>query len=123
MSKLAQLIGKREGYGIAGDLPTRQNNPGDLMHAPGEVHPADAPNSIGSFPTPAEGWAALEGQLIRWAGRNLTIAQALTLEAPPSCNNTAEYIQYICDGLPCTPDTPVAQALLIEGDPNGMVRS
>jgi hypothetical protein len=113
MSKLAQLIGKREGFGVTGALPTRNNNPGDLMHAPGEDHPADAPNSIGSFPTPQQGWAALEEQLQRWADRGLTIAQAITLEAPPSCNDTAEYIDFICNELPAPSTMTVAQALEI----------
>jgi len=117
MSKLAQLIGKREGFGVPGDLPTRNNNPGDLMHAPGEVHPADAPNSIGSFPTPAAGWAALERQLSLWAARGLTIAQAIETEAPPSCNDTAEYIAFICEGLPAPSTMPVAEALQIPDDP------
>lgn len=53
MSKLAQLIAKQEGFGIPGAVPTRDNNPGDLEHAPGEVHTGSSP--IGSFATAQEG--------------------------------------------------------------------
>ena len=116
---LAQLIAKREGFGITGDLPTRQNNPGDLRHAPGEAHPADAPNSVGSFDTPAEGWAALERQLELYAQRGMTVGQAIACYAPPTENDSAEYLQFICDGLGCTPETTMTTALAItnEGPP------
>jgi hypothetical protein len=113
MSKLARLIAEREGFGVPGSLPQRNSNPGDLMHAPGEDHPPDAPNSIGSFPTPQDGWDALEHQLQLWASRGLTIAQAIATEAPPSCNDTAEYTQFICQGLGLPPTATVTQALEI----------
>lgn len=45
-SLLATLIAKREGFGIPGALPTRQNNPGDLRHANGESHDPADPNGI-----------------------------------------------------------------------------
>ena len=113
MTLLARLIAQREGFGIPGDLPTRNANPGDLMHAPGEIHPANEPNSIGSFPTPADGWEALERQLQLWADRGLTLAEAISTEAPPSCNDTAEYINFVCNGLALPSTATVAQALEI----------
>jgi hypothetical protein len=113
---LAQLIAKREGWGIPGDLPTRQNNPGDLRHAPGEQHPPDTPNSVGSFKSPAIGWAMLERQLNLFAGRGATIKQMIEDWAPASDgNDTQGYITYLCTALGCTPDTLVSDALKIPG--------
>ncbi len=118
MSYLAQLFAQFEGFYKSGALPQRQNNPMDLMHAPGEDHPADAPNSIGSFATPEEGWAAAERQLGIWASEGLTVGEAIAIEAPPSENDTAAYINFICGRLGCSPDTLVSDALIIEGPPN-----
>lgn len=114
--RIVELFAGREGWDIPGDLPTRQNNPLDLMHAPGETHPADAPNSIGAFDTPADGWNAGVIQLNRWAARNLTVGQAIAIQAPAAAgNDTAAYIAYVCAGLACTPDTLVSDALKIPG--------
>jgi len=116
---IVKLFALREGFGAsATNLPTRQNNPMDLMHAPGETHPADAPNSIGSFATPQEGWAAALEQCQKWAARGLTVAQAVTTEAPPADNDTAAYITFICGRVGCSPDTLMSDALNIQGPSN-----
>lgn len=126
MSLLASLIAKREGFGIPGALPTRQNNPGDLMHAPGEIHPANAPNSIGSFDSIEAGWAALERQLQLFAARRIqpdnhlmTIQDMVYVYAPPSSNDTADYLNFVCEGLGCGPNTTVADALAIQSPTTG----
>ena len=111
MSKLAQLIAQREGYGIAGDIPTTHNNPGDLEHAPGETHDTGSP--IGEFIDPSAGWAALEGQLQKYADRGLTMQQMTYIYAPPTENDTDGYLDFLCQGLGCQPDTSVKDALLI----------
>ena len=111
VSKLAELIAKREGYGIPGTVPTRNLNPGDIEHAPGEAHTTSSP--IGSFDTVQEGWTALERQLQLYAVRGLTLEQAIYEFAPPVENNTAAYLAYVCSGLGCSPDTPVSEALAI----------
>jgi hypothetical protein len=111
MSKLAELIAKQEGFGIAGDIPTTHNNPGDLEHAPGETHNDGTP--VGEFPTVAAGWAALENQLQDYANRGLNLSQMVDIYAPPSENNTNAYLDFICEGLGCQPNTLVKDALLI----------
>jgi hypothetical protein len=121
VSYLAQLFAQFEGFYKSGTLPQRQNNPMDLMHAPGEDHPADAPNSIGSFATPEEGWAAAERQLGIWAAEGLTVGEAIAIEAPASAGNpTVIYANFICGKLGCTPNMLVSDALLIQapGDSN-----
>ena len=112
-SKLAVLIAQEEGYGIPGSLPTRNNNPGDLRHSPHSFHSPDAPDAIGKIDTPEHGWEDLQDQLVKFANRNLTLQQAIYIFAPPTENDSAAYLKYVCDGLGCTPDTPVASALQI----------
>jgi hypothetical protein len=111
MSKLAELISQMEGFNVPGSLPNRQDNPGDLRHAPGETHPADAPNSVGSFDSPDAGWAALERQLALYAERGLTLQQAIYDFAPPTENDSGHYLDFVCTGLGCTSDTLVSDAL------------
>lgn len=59
---LAQAIARAEGYGVPGAVPTRANNPGDLV-PPNWT--GDTANSAGVavFRSPDEGWAALYHQL------------------------------------------------------------
>lgn len=112
VSKLARLIAQREGFGIQGDIPTRNHNPGDLEHAPGETH--DGPSPVGWFATDDEGWAALERQLQLFADRQMTLRAAIYTFAPPAQNDSEGYLNFICTGLGCTPDTPVSKALEIQ---------
>lgn len=113
MSLLAQLIAKREGFYIPGSIPRRRHNPGDLTHAPAEHHPADAPDSIGSFGNVKKGWASLNRQLGIFAGRNLTLQQAIDEYAPASVpgNDPVAYVQYLCAAGGWTPTTLVSDAL------------
>jgi hypothetical protein len=111
MSKLARLIAQEEGYGIPGDIPTRDNNPGDLRHSPHSFHPADAPDAIGQIDTAADGWADLERQLQLYAQRGLTLQQAIYEFAPPEENDSAQYLKYVCDGLGLPATATVTEAL------------
>lgn len=111
-TKLAQAIAREEGFGIPGTLPTRNNNPGDLRHAPDETHPADAPDSVGAFPDPADGWAMLERQLQLYASRGQTVQVMIEDNyAPPTENDSAQYLANVCAWVPCTPDMLVSDAL------------
>lgn len=101
MTLLAHLIAKEEGFDVPGSLPQRNNNPGDLRHSPHSFHLLD-PDAIGQIDTPEDGWADLERQLALFAGRGLTLEQAIYEFAPPSENNTAAYLAFICKGLGCT---------------------
>lgn len=113
MTKLAQLFAKKEGFYVAGSLPARNHNPGDLRHSPHSQHPGD-PNAIGVIDNDSDGWADLEHQLQLYARRNFTVRDAVYEYAPPEDNNnTAEYLGFICSHLPCTADTTVYDALRI----------
>jgi hypothetical protein len=113
-SKLADAIAHQEGYYVAGSLPQRQNNPGDLRHGNAETHPDNQPDAVGSFATPELGWAALNRQLMIDAGRKWTVAQLINSYAPsgpPDFNNTEAYLDYVCNDIGCAPGTLVSDAL------------
>jgi hypothetical protein len=113
MSKLAQLIAQEEGFNVPGSLPNRDNNPGDLRHSPHSFHTLSDPNAIGEIPTVAEGWEDLDRQLQLYGERGLTLEQAIYEFAPPSENNSAEYLAFVCSGLKCDPQMLVSDALKI----------
>ena len=110
---LASLVAQEEGYGIPGAIPTTHNNPGDLRHSPHSDHSADAPNAIGQIDTPQDGWSDLERQLEIYAAHSMTLRAAIYAFAPPNENNSEQYLQFVCDGLGCSPDIPVSEALKI----------
>lgn len=112
MTKLAEAIAKMEGFGLPDALPTRSDNPGDLRHGPGEMHPGD-PNAVGDFLTVQDGWDALERQLRIYAERGMTVRQAIYAFAPAVENNSERYLKFVCDSLGCTPGTFVSEALTL----------
>lgn len=112
-SLLATLISHEEGFGLAGTLPTRNNNPGDLRHSPHSTHTADAPNAIGKIDTVEDGWADLELQLTEYAERGLTLKELFAVYAPPTENNTSQYEAFVLKGLGLTEDDTVADALTL----------
>jgi len=112
-TKLAQAIAKMEGFGIPGAVPTRDNNPGDLRHSPHSSHDGEGPNDIGIIDTAADGWADLELQLQRDAARGYTMADLIETYAPPTENDTQNYLNYVCNSLGITPQTTVAAALAL----------
>lgn len=111
MSKLARLIAQEEGFGIPGSVPTTHHNPGDLEHSPHSEHVAGDP--IGRIDTDADGWADLERQLQLFADHSMTLRAAIYTYAPPAENDSERYLNFVCAGLGCSPDTPVAEALKI----------
>jgi hypothetical protein len=111
MSKLARLIASEEGFGIPGAVPTRDQNPGDLRHAPNASHEGEGSNDIGIEPTVADGWADLERQLELYASRDMTLQQAIYEFAPPEENDSEQYLAFVCKGMGLPPTATVAEAL------------
>lgn len=111
MTLLARLIAKKEGFGIIGAVPTRDNNPGDLRHSPHSSHEGEGSNDIGKIDTPEDGWADLERQLQLYAERGMTLREAIYEFAPPTENTSESYLAFVCNGLRLASDTPVAEAL------------
>ena len=114
MSKLAEVLARREGFYVAGSIPQVRNNPIDLRHSPHSTHPADDPDGIGYIDTIEHGWADAERQLMLYASRGLTVEQMIAEFAPPTDgNDTSEYLQFVCANLPCEPSTLVSDALQV----------
>lgn len=105
---LAFLIAREEGFFKAGTLPARNHNPGDLRHSPHSAHPGD-PDAIGVIDSDPDGWADLERQLQLDAGKTFiagddksmpwTLGVAIYAWAPPSENNSAQYLDDIIAGF------------------------
>lgn len=116
VNDLMDAIGDEEGFGRPDTLPTRNHNPGDLRHSPHSFHTAAAPDAIGQIDNDADGWQDLHDQLERYVGRKFTLRQAVYEYAPPTENNTAQYLSFVLARLHLTPDQadiPLAQAMLI----------
>lgn len=102
-----EAIARMEGWGVAGNLPTRNNNPGDIDNGRfAQAHGAE-PGTAGRFayfPTPAAGFQALRELLL--AGYvSLTLEAALNKYAPPCENQTNAYIANVCEWTGLTPET------------------
>jgi hypothetical protein len=125
MSKLVSLaiaIGRREGFGIAGDIPTRLNNPGDLMFArqknaaPAAITGRDGKVRIyASFKTLADGWAALYAQIRLDAGRGKTLEEFIDKYAPGSDDNDpASYLAFVMRQIGCQDKTTKLSTLIAQ---------
>ena len=115
---LATLIARMEGFGKPGAIPTVRHNPGDLRHGPHAHHPGD-PNAVGTYDSDAEGWDDLERQLGLYAARGMTLREMVAIYAPPSENDTLNYLNFICDALGLAAETPVSVALKIPAASGG----
>lgn len=89
--KLASAIASAEGYFVPGSLPARNNNPGDLRAAPWLPSPKIV-NNFWSASSPAQGIAGLYHQLALDIARGQSLRQLVTSWAPPTENNTANYL-------------------------------
>lgn len=111
MSKLARLIAQMEGFNVPGSIPQRDDNPGDLRHAPHASHAGEGANDIGIEPTLQAGWDDLERQLQLYAERGMTLAEMVAAYAPSNENDTQNYLDFICNGLALPSTATVSLAL------------
>jgi hypothetical protein len=89
---IANAIATAEGFFVAGALPSRHNNPGDLRAAPWLVHPVVA-NGFWTATSVAQGVSGLLHQIALDIARGQNLQQLITSWAPPSDgNNTDNYI-------------------------------
>lgn len=113
---LLKAMAWHEGFGAPdqGNRPNRNNNPGNITHgdftkrygAKLEIIPEGYRSvpRFAAFPDAATGWRAMEDLLRGPSYRGLTVRQMLTRWAPPSENDTEEYIRYIVDKVGCAED-------------------
>lgn len=98
----------------ANTLAGQNNNPGNLRFA-GQPGATQGAGGFAKFATPEAGYQALINQVQLDASRGETLSQYITKFAPPSENNTAQYIQQAASALGVSANTPLSQI-----DPNAM---
>lgn len=94
---LAQGIAQFEGFNVSGSRAARNNNPGNLRSGPGQIGTDSAGYAI--FPDLNTGWAALYNQISLDAGRGLDLQSFIGKYAPPSENNTQNYLNFLVSKL------------------------
>lgn len=84
------------------------NNPGNLSYAGQAGAEKGEPKKGGGwwakFDTAQEGWNALQKQIVRDADSGLTVAEFINKYAPPSENDTDNYLQNILEWTGANPD-------------------
>lgn len=103
MASLAEAIAQMEGWNKSGSRAQRNNNPGNLRASSLAIGKDDAGYAI--FPSADVGWQALIRQIGLDTARGKTLSQFLKGYAPPSENNTSNYIQYVASTLGVSPNT------------------
>ena len=109
MMTFIEAIAREEGFGIAGDIPTRDNNPGDICAgsfatAEGATGTDPKNGRFATFATPEDGFHALRDLLVKhYAG--MTIHDALNKYAPSVENDTSSYESHVCSWTGLTPET------------------
>lgn len=84
------------------------NNPGNLRFA-GQSGASQGQGGFAKFSTPEEGVKALTNQITLDASRGHTLASFISKFAPPTENNTAQYISQAIASLGVTKDTPLSK--------------
>jgi len=106
-SDLMNLIGRMEGWGIANSLATKNNNPGNLRYVGQAGATGQDSRGFAIFTTPDAGMAALQHQIELDASRDLSVRQFINKYAPPSENDTSNYLSFITNGLGVGADDPL----------------
>jgi hypothetical protein len=119
LDNLAQAIATLEGFGIPGNRPTRDNNPGDVRSAPGMT--GTDSGGIATFADQGDGWDALGGWITShtaahpdWDFYDLThfYATGTTTGTPAAGEaNPDDSANYIADYLGVDPSSPVSNVL------------
>jgi len=110
---IANVIGQIEGWNVAGSLAQRNNNPGNLIF----VHQSGAvlgEGGFAKFSSPEAGFQALENQISLDASRGLDVTSFINKYAPPSENNTSNYISMFTSMLGVSATDKLSS--LISGD-------
>jgi hypothetical protein len=90
----------------------QNNNPGNLTYA-GQQGAVMGAGGFAKFATPQDGYNALISQVKLDQSRGMTLGQYITKYAPPTSNNTAQYIQQASTALGVNANTSLASI-----DPN-----
>lgn len=115
MKTLAQAIATMEGFYTPGTRAQRNNNPGNIefggfAQSCGSLR-AESQGRFAVFPSADAGFHALETLLLSSAYRDLSVQQAIHRYAPPSENDTTNYVQQVCRWCGCQPTDRVADVV------------
>lgn len=99
---LANYIMQMEGYNVAGSLAQRNNNPGNLRSSP---YATGSNSGYAVFSDAQTGYNALLYQIQLDQSRGLSLAGFISKYAPPSENNTTNYLQFVSNGIGVSPST------------------
>jgi hypothetical protein len=105
---IASAMAQMEGANVSGSLAQRNNNPGNLKYAGQTGAIGQDANGFAIFDSLASGQAALVNQLNLYADRGLTLSQALNIYAPPSENDTNNYVSFVSSQTGVDPNQPLA---------------
>jgi hypothetical protein len=84
------------------------NNPANLRFA-GQVGAIPGQGGFAKFESPEAGFKALNNQISLDASRGHTLESFINKFAPPTENNTAQYISQAIANLGVTKDTPLSK--------------
>ena len=117
---LVVAVATIEGFYVPGSRPNRNNNPGDIewgtfarMNGATalETPKGNEPARFAYFPNAEVGFAALHALLSGPAYASLTIEEAINKYAPPTENNTANYVEFVCKQVGCAATDIVSEVL------------
>jgi len=89
-------------------LASVNNNPGNLRFA-GQVGAVKGEGGFAKFTSPGHGYTALKNQINLDASRGLSLESFIGKYAPPSENNTNQYITQAVKNLGVSKNTPIKQ--------------
>ena len=92
-----------------GTLAYANNNPGNLRYA-GQPGASEGKGGFAKFDSPQAGAAALARQVALDVSRGNTLASFITKYAPPSENNTAEYITQVASATGIKPNQRLTES-------------
>lgn len=118
---LLEAMAKMEGFGAdPKNRPTRNNNPGNIKWGPFarangatrlEITQPGVKALYAVFPNVETGWAAMKMRLSTSPYKGLTIREAIYKWAPPSENDSAGYVDFVCKAIGWPPDTVIDELL------------
>lgn len=111
---LMNYIANMEGFNTSGTLADRNNNPGNLKYVGQAGAIGQDSRGFAIFDSVESGWNALQRQIQLDASRGLTLREFTYKYAPPSENNTTNYLSYLTGNLGLSADTPLASLNVIQ---------
>ena len=114
MVTFCEAIARQEGWLVPSSRCRRNHNPGNIEYGGWAVaHGAIASDGrFAIFPDDATGFAAMSALLMTdYVG--LSVQDAVAKWAPPTENDTAEYVCNVCTWTQLTPETSLTSSLLL----------